>query len=654
MRQDTARILNEWASVLEFNPDQKSFDLGNFSLDIHIAGETMKKLIDQFDDSGEISVLYAKQFYTEYLKHVSVKLFDLFEGDSDNLKIFRNLYRTLNGHDVTVIEAKWIEAVSKILNRLGIHLIADRFDTSTLYDSVDDIVKDITKCNIDVFGKGPTRAVNDSAFIYCTTIQVFNTMAECLINLSSSSNGIYLCYISLDSKPDGYFTYIYKYESTLVSINDRVNESFRGQHNKSRNNRWMENKCYNMFPYNIIEYGDDRDYKGYAKSMKLSEDASMSLKDQGVDAAKIVVTMMMINHFIRYKMDFDDYELSYSDILLPSNRHSLFDSNTTELMVVKNNAIAHHHDILDLKISRDDVILGLDASDPIISKNKYSDFKYSKNASKEVKDLYPDFTFHSDKLLSVMDEDQAEFIGTYSKMREQAYMDARKAYAEYCRKKIAEEYLDFGGMKTIHSWFELAIRVHINDVKNAAVRKYASGTKNGFDNFSQVIDPNFMYSIRIDVDDSYTGPTCDTYLCNRERIDRRYRYICPITGSTANVWVKFKIRSSSDLCELLGVNTSELPRILQNFKYDRDYFTNNLLNPHDPLSVVGSPIEDIMWNSDEMDEVRGRLGEGRYTDHRLVCCIGFSKRGLNKLMKDSSIVIKYEEGKIVIDNKEDK
>lgn len=44
MREDTARILNEWASVLEFNPDQKSFDLGNFSLDIHIAGETMKKI----------------------------------------------------------------------------------------------------------------------------------------------------------------------------------------------------------------------------------------------------------------------------------------------------------------------------------------------------------------------------------------------------------------------------------------------------------------------------------------------------------------------------------------------------------------------------------------------------------------------------------
>lgn len=271
MREDTARILNEWASVLEFNPDQRSFDLGNFSLDIHIAGETMKKLINQFDDSGEISVLYAKQFYMDYLKHVSIKLFDLFQDDSDDLKIFRNLYRTMNGVEVESIEQKWFIAVYRILKKLGIYLIADKFDTSVLYDAVECITKDITKCNIDVFGKG-ARSKNNEPFIYGTTIRSFNTMAECILDLSSSSNGIYLCYISLNNKPDGYFTYIYKCENTLVSINDRVNESFRGQHNKSRNNRWMEYKCYNLFPYDIIEYGDDRDYKGYATSMWNSDE----------------------------------------------------------------------------------------------------------------------------------------------------------------------------------------------------------------------------------------------------------------------------------------------------------------------------------------------------------------------------------------------
>ena len=647
MREDTERILNEWATVLEFNPDQKSFDLGNFSLDIHIAGETMKKLIDKFDDSGEISVLYAKQFYMNYLKHVSVKLFDLFQGDSDDLKIFRNLYRTMNGVEVESIEQKWFIAVYRILKKLGIYLIADKFDTSALYDAVECITKDITKCNIDVFGKG-IKSKSNEPFIYGTTIRSFNTMAECILNLSSSSNGIYLCYISLNNKPDGYFTYIYKCENTLVSINDRVNESFRGQHNKSRNNRWMEYKCYNLFPYNIIEYGDDRDYKGYATSMKLSDDAELSLTAQGVDAAKIIITMRMIENFVKYKMDLDDYELSYSDVMLPSNRHLLCHSDSTELMVMKDNEIVQHHDSVDFKVSREDVILGIDESDPIISKNKYSDFKNSKNHSNDVKDLYPDFIFDSNNLLAIKDENQAEFIGTYSKMREQAYMDARQEYAKFCREKIAKEYLDFGGMNSINDWFEFAIRTHINDVKNAAVRKYTSGTKNGFDYCSQVVDPDFMYSIRIDSDDSYTGPTSDVYLCNTERVDRRWRYFCPVTGSAANVWITFRIRSANDLCELLGINQSELPRILQKFKSDRDYSTNNLIHTHDPLSVVGSPIENIMWNSDEMEEVHKELGESYYTNHRLTCSIGFSKRGLNKLAKDPGIVIKYnEEGKIV-------
>lgn len=647
MREDTSRILNEWASVLEFNPDQKSFDLGNFSLDIHTAGEAMKKLIEKFDESGELSVLYAKQFYMNYLKHLSIKLFDLFESDSDDLKIYRNLYDTMRSEDVRKIEDRWVVAVSTILNRLRIYLLANKFDTSVLYSNISDIVSDITKCNVDVFGKGE---ITHSNFIYCTTIQIFNTLAECILNLSSSSNGMYLCYISLDGKPDGYFTYIYKCGSTMISINDRVNESYRGQHNKSRNNRWMEYKGYNIFPYKLIEYGDERDYKGYATSMKLSKDVSLSLSDQGVDASKIILTMIILQNFIENKMDFDEYELSYSDVMLPANRSALFQSNDTEIMVLNKNEVVQYHDCVDFHISKNDVINGLRNTDPIIEKNKYSDFKYSAEASESVKDLFPEFNFDESNILSIRDENQAEFIGTYSKMREQAYMDARKQFATYCRKQIASRYLEVGGMKFFNDWFNVALRVHVNDVKNAAVRKYTSGTRNGFDYCSQSTDPDFMYSIRVDIDDY--GPSADIYMCNR-KYDNYDAFVCPITGNVANVWFKFRIRSANDLKELLGTDDC-IPELLKMFKSDRDYHTNNLISPHDALAVVGAPIEDYMWNSDEMKAVRKKLNESDHDNHRLECCIGFSKRGLNKLIKDPSIVIKYnEEGNIVIDNKED-
>lgn len=647
MREDTSRILNEWASVLEFNPDQKSFHLGNFSLNIHIAGETMKKLIEKFDESGEISVLYAKQFYMNYLKHLSIKLFDLFESDSDDLKIYRNLYNTMHNDDVKTIENRWVTVVSTILHRLGIHLISNQFDTSVLYSNISDIVNDITKCNVDVFGKGD---ITHSNFIYCTTIQIFNTLAECILNLSSSSNGMYLCYISLDGKPDGYFTYIYKCGYTMISINDRVNESYRGQHNKSRNNRWMEYKCYNMFPYKLIEYGDERDYKGYATSMKLSKDVSLSLGDQGIDASKIILTMIILQNFIENKMDFDEYELSYSDILLSSNRSKLLDSTSTGIMTLKENEIVQYHDSVDFHISKNDVINGLRNTDPIIEKNKYSDFKYSAESSESVKDVFPEFNFDESNILSIRDENQAEFIGTYSKMREQAYMDARKQFATYCRKQIASRYLEVGGMKFFNDWFRIALRLHVNDVKNAAVRKYTSGTRNGFDYCSQSTDPDFMYSIRVDIDNY--GPSADIYMCNR-KYDNHDAFVCPITGNVANVWFKFRVRSANDLKELLGTDDC-IPELLKMFKSDRDYHTNNLLSPHDALAVVGSPIEDYMWNSDEMKSVRKQLNESDYDNHRLECCIGFSKRGLNKLVKDPSIVIKYNnEGRIVVDTKED-
>lgn len=227
----------------------------------------------------------------------------------------------------------------------------------------------------------------------------------------------------------------------------------------------MEYKCYNLFPYNIIEYGDDRDYKGYATSMKLSEDAELSLTAQGVDAAKIIITMMMIENFVKYKMDFDDYELSYSDVMLPANRSALFQSNDTEIMVLNKNEVVQYHDSVDFNISREDVICGLDDDDPIVLKDKYSDFKYSKESSEPVKDLFPEFKFNESNILAIRDENPAEFIGTYSKMREQAYMDARKEFAAYCRKQIASKYLEVGGMKFFRDWFNVAVRVHVNDVK---------------------------------------------------------------------------------------------------------------------------------------------------------------------------------------------
>ena len=336
--------------------------------------------------------------------------------------------------------------------------------------------------------------------------------------------------------------------------------------------------------------------------------------------------------------------------MLNANRSELFDSHAAELMVVKNNEVVDYHATVDFKISKDDVILGLDESDPIVSNNKYSDFKHSKESSESVKDLFPEFKFNESNVLAIRDENQAEFIGTYSKMREQAYMDARKQFATYCRKQIASRYLEVGGMKFFNDWFRIALRLHVNDVKNAAVRKYTSGTRNGFDYCSQSTDPDFMYSIRVDIDDY--GPSADIYMCNR-KYDNYDAFVCPITGNVANVWFKFRIRSANDLKELLGTDDC-IPELLKMFKSDRDYHTNNLLSPHDALAVVGAPIEDYMWNSDEMKAVRKQLNESDYDNHRLECCIGFSKRGLNKLIKDPSIVIKYnEEGKIIVDTKED-
>ena len=59
-------------------------------------------------------------------------------------------------------------------------------------------------------------------------------------------------------------------------------------------------------------------------------------------------------------------------------------------------------------------------------------------------------------------------------------------------------------------------------------------------------------------------------------------------------------------------------------------------------------LDIYCWRSNEMKEDREQLDESEYINRRMHRCIGFSKRGLNKLVKDPSIVITYnDDGKLI-------
>ena len=101
-------------------------------------------------------------------------------------------------------------------------------------------------------------------------------------------------------------------------------------------------------------------------------------------------------------------------------------------------------------------------------------------------------------------------------------------------------------------------------------------------------------------------------------------YQCPVTGNTANIWFVFVPNTWQNIEKLAG---QEVPKILKGFKYSGPGYGGNILTEScDPIAFIHNPFESQV-TSDYYEKFVGRQS----MDFSMA--IGFSRRGLNKLIK---------------------
>ena len=99
------------------------------------------------------------------------------------------------------------------------------------------------------------------------------------------------------------------------------------------------------------------------------------------------------------------------------------------------------------------------------------------------------------------------------------------------------------------------------------------------------------------------------------------KYLCPITGNTVNVWVIFSPQTAENIKSLFELET--LPKIVQGW-----VLTD---------SILGYNGNSILDNVDPVSEVQHVLSYSRcnYRNSKdFYFAVGFSKRGINKLLKE--------------------
>lgn len=638
------KILKKWLEVSEYSPEQKEFNLLSSNFRFHECGNRIQQLL-KWDSSGIFAVLYAKASFETICKGITCNLLNLLKNPA-GLEDYRELWNMFNCPEMADIEYGTIQRiVSLTITNPAIGELDSEKELDMFRDSIEYIAEELIKCNLEFYSMQPrTRFQKDLKFN--SSLFVFNTTTECVLNIEKSPDGIYLCYITDFNSCGGYFGYFIKSGPNILSINDRIDESFVGEHTIRRNNRFIEDKKWHIFPYDELITSEGRDYLGYPKSL-ICEVKPREIK--GFKASNTYPIMLSVALIIKRFANADVDELVNKDNIQRVYIDSLLNQNVSSevikaiVPVTKNSLIIRTNQTIPIRSFNADNILSneLQSQYDWSSENEGRRHRGTyKDVNKILIDLYgQDFELDTSKVMkrkwpqltysSYIDSDTvvSEYIGPSDKVELEYYRQSRLQLQEHIIRGMQKAYLDAGGYEGIKQWYVESLKKNEESLIQMAVDwyiKYLNDEVSSYsiDSFGITTSNNLQVSIR-ERESGYLAPRLiREFIINTNKSTDLYA--CPITGNVANVWFIFVPNTWQNIEKLAG---QDVPKILKGFKYSGpEYGGNNLINSCDPIAFIHNPFESNV-KSDYNNIFVGR----RSMDFSMA--IGFSKRGLNKLVR---------------------
>lgn len=600
--------------------------------------------------------MYAKRVLKKILSSTKVNLWDILENP-DGIKEYRDMFDDLHSNIVLEAEKAYIQAMNTILQQVsGVALLEGegnegRCDFTSHIDEIDTVIERIPKLNLEYYTKGSTISTPNN---FSTTIMIYNTLTQCIVDIEGKADGVYLCYIRVGDTANGYFGVFIKSNGNLLSFNERPNEAYPGQHANSRNGRWSDDKAYDIFPYEEVLSFDDYDYKGYSHIHKI-DDSKAEFKYMGKYLYTVVLTMVLVSN--RACMGKADAPIVYIDALIGNNLKQL--SNSNQLIALGSSALVNNMRTFAVDFTQSDIIAGTPSLrfDHTTSSSKsyfekgsfpeqtpdsttqlYIDL-YAKNINLD--DLNPERLLESNSYLLTsgrqVDKNAAptpEFVGTPERMQMEAYRKGREVLANHIEHEMEQEYIRYGGAKAVYNWWRDAIEKKREALEQVCAAIYArnniktlsvpEGYIDWNDETYRVYDYN---KIRIDVypDTKYKTPMgrVSTYLCPCDlRRDVAYD---PVDSTKCSVYFIFRPDNWKELEEISG---QEVPKLVKGWdRNGRAYSGNPLLDATDAVCRIQNPLYDLNSIHGKYD----KYGLGSYINFDFV--IGFSKRRLMRLIK---------------------
>lgn len=615
---DYIDILNKWAESSKYGEDNGSIKLNHCSYELYKINKTNKNILENYDNTGMLSVLNTRIRYIQLLKEMNISLYDAIHN--------MNLYAKEIGMLNILSDTKVLKAEQDIIDRLSEiylditknRLIGDNQENKEIIlDTIANTLEDAYKFNIDIFKKGG-KIENIKID---TRLHIFERMSECLLSLEQVDDGLYFCFINVGGTADCFFTFILKNNGNIIAINDRVDEVYINQHKHTRNARWTEKKTDKIFPYEKIFEYSDYDYKGYATKYKIN--TNINLFELGIDTfTPIIISMLLIT--IKYNGKIiDSNKIKYIDTFIGENKNIGIKEG---LIKYNNSSLITMGDEIDLSFDTDKMI-NSDIYAKEFSKKEHPELDWDETGSFgnnqlfiemygqgfEV-DIHKIFSGSNIRKIDTSNNDNytPEFIATKEKMRLQVYKELREQLADYIQEEMYKEYMAYGGIDKVKEWYINKLIANLGRIYSLIIQSdgqnYINETKAIISIGADKWPDGFIRRNAINID-----------------IDRdKCKYTCKITGKDCNYWIKI---SPSNWEDIEFIINDTVPKIVKGWERNGHRTSGNpILSVTDAVEKVKTPFETRNILEDK---------EGRYinSEYNFDIILGFSKSGWNKIIK---------------------
>lgn len=563
--------------------------------------ERISEFANAYDDTGELTLLYLA---SECRSYIDDTIFNVGKALSNPgmLKPYQDCKALIDSPLVKETRQKLADQIAAIIASIsGKKLFGDG---NAVGDELEKAVFALFECfrnlRFEVY-MNSGRAV-ESFDRFSSAVQVCGSLAEMLLRLEGSPDGIYVGYISNPGTLDGWFGFFCKSNGNMFSYNERINEAYVGQHRNLRNGRYAEDKAYDLFPYELCRFSAERDYKGYAKEVSIGSNRNLfDMEDYSV-FVRMVLSMAVISR--KHTGRTIGERAVLIDSLLPANLALLGGHAENGKAIVKwegSQLVKAATSFKQPQFDEEKVLGGFyDKQFCHDSKRHCGETGWFHGVNQDIVDTYGDgFKINREQVLNsnssrrlIGDGDtEQEFIGSPERFRLRAYMEVRRQLANYVGKRLYADFHEFGGVYKLKHWYAERLAERMNKVISCCADVYRQwmadkekpcfeyGGKEVQDVESSFRTTNFPLRVRISKKPFYGHVQLSEWSCRT--------YICPVFHCAAALYFDFEFWTYKQVQEFLGC---ELPKFCVGWRREEHYNGNCLLDVTDPVGELHHPI----------------------------------------------------------------